>query len=1417
VDPAKRRGAEAGTISILPLPEARIDATKPLTIEIETDTQPNDVAASDITAQLVSQELHQRTPATIPVQVTSAGKPTHIASNWKHQWMATVRMDNQPLDGYELSASLKVGGVHLGDAPPVILLSAVPLSLVASLAPRVALDGGTLSPYDIVTVEDAQQEVVSYAARDYFDPTTGASYLDPNLLLQAALGKSQWLPSSGPLSARVAEVQKVIDALTWRGINQVGLHDVVLVKTATLIDDQVPQCDQSTTIETATISHAQELFDSAQAAAATVTGGGVVGTSLTNEEVPIDSVVQHQFDATIGRGVGYISLAQLQADNGKYPVVAAKLVASGQTLPTGDLPPARAILNVKPVDSNWSASPADWSWGDGSGIGQTNPLPLYSYGAPPGGVTLLPVDVSTLKGANTVLAVQVRGEEPPAIWPPTIGQFGDCAAYTSGVTTTQTLLYHINFSPAVGVNTTADTHDKNPGGGLCEDSNGKCSLRAAIEEDNAVEAKSLKGGNPLPLTIPFDIGGSGTHTINLNSPLPALEPNITIDATSQPGYTDKPLIQLLGNGKTSGLTLSSDDVLRGLSLGKFTTAVTVGSDNRLGNNYVGLAPDGTVTKNASGLVVTGLSNVIGGSNAISGNALRNVVSGNDFGILVEGATASGNTIAQNFMGTDPSGLNKKGNVLGIEVLDASNNTISGNLISGNGGYGIYVKATGGKTKATASSNVIEGNQIGASAAADTKPLGNGDGIVVENAQATQIGGPGPAQPNVVVANSRGITVEGGPSASGNTVQGNFIGTNPDSAPGLGNEKYGVLLLAAHDTVVGGTFAGAGNLISGNGVGVQVENGHGNTIQGNRIGTTADGDHKLANYIGVQVRSAETNLIGVPGSDSGNLISGNTSIGVQITSLSRKGQTPGFNQVQNNLIGTNVDGTAAVPNGIGADIEAGASHNQIGGSGAEDTNLISGNLGDGVLLTGGASENDIHDNNIGTNMPGTGPLPNGGSRGNRGNGIEISDATGNQVGGSSGEGNTISGNNKDGLLIKGKSSGTQVLGNLIGTYASEGASADRSYLGNADNGVEVVDATYEVIGGDLLTTPGGTCTGACNDISGNRGAGVAISGTAGSVIVEGNDIGVDPSGAIASPNYDGGIITTGAPGGYIGGTDPDARDVISGNAPGPGLKLGDGHDQVLGDFIGTDTTGSKAIPNVGGGILVERHDSVITCCTLIGAFSGAATGNTCTGGCNLISGNDAAGIQIDNASHTRLSRNFIGTTMSGAPDLGNQEFGVLDGGAQLGVEVGGRNVIAGNPVGIQVDRGHLGLRISENSIYANTKAGIVLQKGGGGKSSGNDGEPAPTIHSAAAKGGGTALLVSLRGDANATYTLEFFSSPACDDSGKSFLGSVSMNVDEAGLGTETPTVAHANAGQYITATSTSTANNTSAFSKCEKVT
>jgi CSLREA domain-containing protein len=279
------------------------------------------------------------------------------------------------------------------------------------------------------------------------------------------------------------------------------------------------------------------------------------------------------------------------------------------------------------------------------------------------------------------------------------------------------------------------------------------------------------------------------------------------------------------------------------------------------------------------------------------------------------------------------------------------------------------------------------------------------------------------------------------------------------------------------------------IVSFNGDGIDIGTNGGNTIAGNWIGLAADGTTiaGVADDGIVANEGADANLIGGPGPNDGNVISGNASDGILLWSDD--------NVVQGNLLGTDVTGLLARGNGDeGLDLNT-----------AADTvvldNVISGNSGDGVqVLTSDGST--FTGNLIGVGADGTTPL------GNVGDGITVNfgASVGVLIGGTGvGDGNTIAHNGDEGISIfDSLTDDIAVLGNSIHSNSALGI----DLLGD---GVTPNDAN-DVDGGvnDLLNFPVITSAG---ESGGTVTVDVDLDVPAGTYRIEAftNPSGTDPSG------------------------------------------------------------------------------------------------------------------------------------------------------------------------------------------------------------------------------------------------------------------------------------------------------------------
>lgn len=268
--------------------------------------------------------------------------------------------------------------------------------------------------------------------------------------------------------------------------------------------------------------------------------------------------------------------------------------------------------------------------------------------------------------------------------------------------------------PAViTVNSTSDTAAND----------GQCTLREAIiaANNNAVSGAAsgeCAAGTVAPDTVAFGIG-SGKKTIALSSVYPDILSDVTLDATTQPGFSSQPLIELNGQAAAgSAFRIAGDGVtVKGFAINRFT-GPGIGLQSsaeqfKIQGNHIGLDPSGTVDQGngASGIECGGCRDgLIGGSTPGEGN----VISGNaGFGIFIYGSGAQGNSIVGNKIGTDATGESAIPNDEdGVYFNNGAHDNVvggmtaaEGNLISGNAKAGIATQT------ASTSGNSFEGNSI----------------------------------------------------------------------------------------------------------------------------------------------------------------------------------------------------------------------------------------------------------------------------------------------------------------------------------------------------------------------------------------------------------------------------------------------------------------------------------------------------------------------------------------------------------------------------------------------------------------------------------------------------------------------------------------------------------------------------------
>lgn len=599
------------------------------------------------------------------------------------------------------------------------------------------------------------------------------------------------------------------------------------------------------------------------------------------------------------------------------------------------------------------------------------------------------------------------------------------------------------------------------------------SLRQAI-----TDANSAGGSN----TIAFQITGSPPFTINVLSALPAINGPLWLDATTQSGYVNKPVIELNGASAGSsvvGLRAGANTTIRGLAINRFDAdGIRLdGNGCVIQANHLGTDVNGTVARGNTqyGLFVFNTSNhLIGGTDP----ADRNVISGgNETGIYV--LNGSSNVIQGNYLGLNAAGTATLGNVNnGITVFNSPGNTIGGsataarNVIAGNGGSGINLNGS------SANNNTIQGNYIGLNATGTAALANAGDGITFNGAPNNQVGGTDSGAGNVISGNSKAGIYLNTSGSAGNRVEGNRIGTDAAGLAAIGNQFAGLTLNAAVSNQIGGLVAAARNLIAGNRQdGIYVTGGTGNRIQGNFIGVNKNGTAALSNaWTGVTLENTTFNTVSGEPDSTRAVVSANGSIGIWL-----KGVSARSNAVTGVFVGTGVGGTNMIGNVSDGVRLTDSGANRIGGATAGERNLLSGNgyvagVGAGLLLEGvSATNNLIKGNFLGTAWPGTAPLAN------RSEGIYMDRARANTIGGDeAGAGNLISGNTTRGLRMT-NAWANVIQGNYFGT-TTNGATS----LPNGQFNIELEENS-------ISNTIGGLTVGAGNRIgfSGVLVAGIRV--------------------------------------------------------------------------------------------------------------------------------------------------------------------------------------------------------------------------------------------------------------------------------------------------------------------------------------
>jgi hypothetical protein len=553
---------------------------------------------------------------------------------------------------------------------------------------------------------------------------------------------------------------------------------------------------------------------------------------------------------------------------------------------------------------------------DGVLVALNNATPAIVPTIPPGGIVTFRWTMRGGKGGDPTPSADFTGRRNGALFK---------------VGPTVPTVIHV-LPPELIVNTTgdepdADLTDQCPDVDLLK-AGRQTTLRAAIQTANAI------GGTNV---IRFDLPAGSTRTIALRSALPPvngiceiLGTNksgglVAVDAFGIPGSA---ALELKGGVKVSGLAFSTDGFRDGVAI-----SISQGQNTVVGCRF-GQDANGASAPLGFGIVITAGGQQIGGTGAGDGN----IFEAGSVGVLVQKAAS----------GAVPTGV------------------------------------------------IIEGNRFGR--LGDDSRHGPGNGVLFVNVASSRIGGAGSGARNIFAGSRNAAVGLLGPETAGNDIQGNWFGLSEagDFGPSAFLNGFGIGMgVGAHDNRIGGPTALLRNIITGcTDAGVCLSTGsHDNAVEGNWIGLNAAGagTGDANSFAGIWVVSGYSNRIGGTTLGQRNVISGNRTgirLGRELGQVFKdKLVDPGAElcvatRIEGNWIGLDHSGTRAAPNGrswssgSGIEILSFATGTAIGGESAGRRNVISGNLGSGIVVEADAgTATAILGNRIGTSVDGLSALPN----------------------------------------------------------------------------------------------------------------------------------------------------------------------------------------------------------------------------------------------------------------------------------------------------------------------------------------------------------------------------------------------------------------------------------------------------------
>jgi hypothetical protein len=825
-----------------------------------------------------------------------------------------------------------------------------------------------------------------------------------------------------------------------------------------------------------------------------------------------------------------------------------------------------------------------------------------------------------------------------------------------------------------------DASDAAPGNGVCATAGAVCTLRAAIEEANAL------GGTD---TINFSAGNkviNPTATYTISSQMTIDGSTVGVPNTADIDGNDGAYNAFTLDGNSDGTAIKGlyihDFGVAGILIQQNADSITIGGSAATDKNYIGLAVGETADGNTGGGISSAGTNVTIQGNVISGNtgngiSIRNgskdvTIKGNRIGTDSSGTLDRGNTV-DGINVSDPSTLIAlDGGNGGVEGLVIGSNVLgAGNIIGGNDGHGIKI---GDDVRGVSGTVTVQGDYIGLNEAGAA--VGNtGDGIHVESDASTAnitVGTDGDGtndtnEANVISGNSGdGIEIEEGGTVN---IAGNKVGLTP-AGTARGNTANGITIGTAGagpDTLRIGSDNGDANemnTIGNNTRGVNILNATIVNVAGNYIGfdTVGASIHQNTQYgIYVAASQATTVNIGTGGTTAANrnYVGNNGGDGIEIASTTA-GATV---KIKNNVVGVAADFTTSAGNaGNGIRVAANATTtigtDLDGSNDSAEANVVGANSGQGIFVEIGATIVAIAGNIIGLKGAG-GVYTTAAANGFHGIHVNSNSVTSLTIGGSdNNQRNVIGSNGSNGIDVQdaGNAIAYTIRNNYIG-FGSDGSTA----RGNTANGISIAD--------------GGAISIIDNVIGNNVTGGVYM--TAGtSLTFTGNKVGTTATGIAAAGNTCYGLVVaastmTDVDIGSSSTTNVFAANTTCSGQTGDGIKISNlaatnTPADIAGNYIGigSDGTTTTGMGNGGDGILIQK--GAVT----IGGDNDLANGNLTSG--NIISNNTGSAISITGSSVT--SANVYGNIIGLKKD-GSGVYNTAAGNTVMGISFGGATALA----------------------------------------------------------------------------------------------------------------------------------------------